>query len=81
MATDGRDQASFYSEDDDFYVENQGIDLRDPLKLAKTASKADKKIARRMHTIRKWKKSIAEHRKGVRDCYNRLRPLEDELED
>ena len=75
------DTDSSYSEDDDFHVEDRGIGLHDALKLARTASRADKKIAKRVQTINKWKKSIAEHRKGVKDCHGRLRLLEDELEE
>jgi hypothetical protein len=75
------DTDSFYFEDDDAYVEPQGIRLRDALKLARAAGKSDKKIAKRVQTISKWKKEIAEHRKGVKDCYGMLRPLEDKLEE
>jgi DNA repair exonuclease SbcCD ATPase subunit len=75
------DTDSFYSEDDEFHVEDRRISRGEALKLAKRAGKTDKKIAKRVQTINKWKASIKEHRKAVKDCYGKLRPLEDKLEE
>ena len=79
-APNQQDTDSFSSDDEGPYADRR-ISFRDALKLATTASKHDKKIAKRRKTIAKWKNEIKEQSKSLKHCTNTLRPLEDKLEE
>lgn len=72
--------------DDDYYEEpfaeqNEYLRIADVMKIARETAKTDKTIAKMFTTNAKWNSSLKKARKDFKAVGNKLRPLEDAMED
>ena len=57
------------------------ITFREALKIGRQAAKTDARVKKSFATLRKWNDEVKTARKSMRDANDKLRPLEDAIED
>ena len=82
ICRDSPSEDNFYeSDDDDMTIEESPIRFSEAMRAARDARKTDKRVDAMFKTFKKWKKERKNLGKTLRECNDRLRPLEQAFDD